>query len=179
MNLQKHLAWIDLEMTGLDFDRDVILEIAVIITDQNLRLVAHGPELVIYQSPENLQGMANEVYQMHNDSGLLLDVSRSQITIRQAEAQVLNFLKQYSGPGQMPLCGNSIWQDKFFLRRFMPNLLNFLHYRIIDVSTVKELVTGWYGAPEFKKSKNHRALADIQESIAELQYYRENYFINL
>lgn len=179
MNPQKYLAWIDLEMTGLDLQADQILEIAVIVTDFNLEIVAEGPSLVIHQDPHSLQSMNNLVYQMHNDSGLLLDVSRSTMRVGDAEQQILQFLQQYSPPGQMPLCGNSVWQDKFFLMRFMPKLLSFLHYRIIDVSTVKELVLGWYGQPEFKKSKNHRALADIHESIAELQYYRQNYFVNL
>ncbi len=177
MSLQKKFVWIDLEMTGLDIHKDVILEIAVVVTDQNLNLIATGPNLIINQKIQ--EGMLDLVKQMHTESGLLSLVAESTMTVLAAEQQILDFLAQHGSEGQMPLCGNSIWQDKFFLMTFMPKLLNFLHYRIIDVSTIKELVTGWYGVPEFKKTKSHRALDDIKESIAELHYYRQHYFINL
>lgn len=176
MSVTKNLVWIDLEMTGLDHQRDLILEIAVLITDFDLNVVATGPELVMHASPEKLDSMHELVRDMHIKSGLIDKVLASQITQAQAQEQILAFISQYGAPGTMPLCGNSIWQDKLFLITHMPKLISFLHYRIIDVSTIKELVTSWYGVPEFKKHKTHRALLDIQESIGELKYYREHYF---
>lgn len=199
MNKSKHLVWLDLEMTGLDVNRDVILEIAVIITDEQLNIVAHGPDLILSVRSEredvvgqglraargervepcghlDLASMDPFVYDMHAKSGLLAKVAKSQITLDQAQEQVLDFIKQYGEPKTMPLCGNSIWQDKLFLIKYMPKLINYLHYRVIDVSTVKELVKGWYSALEFKKNKAHRALLDIEESINELKHYREKYF---
>jgi len=177
MNRSKYLAWIDLEMTGLDSNRDVILEIAAIVTDNNLKIIAHGPDLIIHQPQSCLGQMLPMVQALHATSGLVKQVLDSTISLQQAEAQVLAFFSQYGEPGTMPLCGNSIWQDKLFLINYMPKLVNFFHYRIIDVSTVKELVARWYGAQEFKKAKKHRALSDIEESVAELKFYRENYFI--
>lgn len=176
MDKSKYLAWIDLEMTGLDARQDDILEIAVLVTDANLKVVAEGPDLIIHQPSEKLERMLPLVQQMHVTSGLLDLVAKSTVNLKQAEQQVLNFLAPYGAPQTMPLCGNSIWQDKLFLINHMPILNNFFHYRIIDVSTVKELVTRWYGVPEFKKTKKHRALSDIHESIAELGFYREKYF---
>lgn len=175
MHKSKHLVWIDLEMTGLESNQDQILEIAVIITDEQLNIVAQGPDLIL--SVPVLANMSELVRKMHTQSGLLVKVAQSQITLMQAQAQVLEFIKPYGEPKTMPLCGNSIWQDKFFLIKYMPDLINYLHYRVIDVSTVKELVKSWYGVPEFKKTKAHRALSDIEESINELKYYRAHYFI--
>jgi oligoribonuclease len=177
MSTAKHLVWIDLEMTGLDHQHDLILEIAVLITDFELNIVAMGPEIVIHAPSSKLDNMHELVRNMHIKSGLIDKVINSQVTQVQAQDQVLAFISQYGAPGTMPLCGNSIWQDKLFLITHMPKLIYFLHYRIIDVSTIKELVTGWYGVPEFKKHKTHRALLDIQESISELKYYRKHYFI--
>lgn len=176
MNKSKRLVWLDLEMTGLDVNRDVILEVAVIITDEQLNIVAQGPDLILSMTNLDLASMDPFVYDMHAKSGLLAKVAKSQITLDQAQEQVLDFIKQYGEPKTMPLCGNSIWQDKLFLIKYMPKLINYLHYRVIDVSTVKELVKGWYSALEFKKNKAHRALLDIEESINELKHYREKYF---
>lgn len=176
MDKSKHLAWIDLEMTGLDAKQDVILEIAVLVTDANLKVVAEGPDLIIHQPPAALDRMTPFVRELHTASGLLDLVAKSPISMAQAEQQVLNFLRPYGAPQTIPLCGNSIWQDKLFLINHMPTLNDFFHYRMIDVSTVKELVARWYGDPEFKKAKKHRALQDIYESVAELVFYRERYF---
>jgi oligoribonuclease len=176
MDKSKYLVWIDLEMTGLDASQDHILEIAVLVTDANLQIVAEGPDLIVHQSPQILKSMLPVVRDMHLGSGLLDLVSSSLVSLEQAEQQVLDFLAPYGAPQTMPLCGNSIWQDKLFLINHMPALNHFLHYRIIDVSTIKELVTRWYGVPEFKKAKTHRALSDIHESIAELAFYRQKYF---
>ena len=177
MDKSKHLGWIDLEMTGLDANRDLILEIAALVTDTELNLVATGPDLIIHQSSTALDRMIPVVREMHQASGLTAAVLASSITLAQAEQQVLAFFTKYAVPGTMPLCGNSIWQDKIFLINYMPNLINFFHYRTIDVSTIKELVCRWYGVAEFKKVKQHRALSDIKESVAELKFYKENYFI--
>lgn len=177
MSDYKYLAWIDLEMTGLDSNQDQILEIAAIVTDVQLNVVAYGPDLIIHVPKTALECMSQFVLDMHTSSGLVEKVLKSQVTLAHAQQQVLAFFAQYSEPGVMPLCGNSIWQDKLFLIKHMPKLVEFLHYRIIDVSTVKELVKNWYGVPEFKKTKAHRALSDIEESIKELKYYREHYFI--
>lgn len=176
MDKSKHLVWVDLEMTGLDASRDHILEIAVLVTDANLQVVAEGPDIIIHQPSPILERMVPAVRHMHQSSGLLDLVCSSLISLEQAQKQVLDFLTPYGAPNTMPLCGNSIWQDKLFLIKYMPDLNNFLHYRIIDVSTIKELVTRWYGVPEFKKAKKHRALSDIHESIAELRFYRQKYF---
>ena len=195
MNKVKHLVWVDLEMTGLDINRDIILEIAVIITDEQLNIVAHGPDLILSANLESggdqkaargervepcgrldFANMDPVVLEMHTKSGLLDKVAKSQITLAQAQEQVLDFIKQYGESKTMPLCGNSIWQDKLFLIKYMPNLIDYLHYRVIDVSTIKELVKNWYEAQEFTKNKAHRALLDIQESINELKYYQKHYF---
>lgn len=176
MNKSKHLVWVDLEMTGLDARQDHILEIAVLVTDDNLQIVAEGPDLIINQPSHLLDRMVPLVYDMHLSSGLLKLVSSSTVSLQQAEKQVLDFLAPYGAPQTMPLCGNSIWQDKLFLINHMPTLNSFFHYRIIDVSTIKELVTRWHEVAEFKKTKKHRALSDIYESIAELKFYRKTYF---
>jgi len=177
MDRSKYLGWIDLEMTGLDASRDQILEIATLVTDADLKVIAHGPNLVLHQPGAVLENMIDLVRELHTRSGLLDLVHVSQISLAQAEAQVVDFFKEYAAPFTMPLCGSSIWQDKFFLINHMPSLVNFFHYRLIDVSSIKELVCRWYGAPEFVKKKNHRALDDILESVAELKFYRQNYFV--
>lgn len=172
----KYLGWIDLEMTGLDFRRDLILEIATLVTDAELNIVAIGPDLVLHQPAAALENMIEFVRNLHQNSGLIDEVLESQISLANAERQVLKFFSQYAAPGTMPLCGNSIWQDKLFLINHMPDLVNFFHYRIIDVSSIKELVMRWHSVPEFPKSRNHRALDDVKESVAELRYYKEKYF---
>jgi oligoribonuclease len=177
MNRSQHLAWIDLEMTGLDSTKDVILEIASLVTDADLNIIAEGPDLIIRQSSATLNMMNDTVTQMHTSSGLIDLITESKTDLALAEQQTLDFFAQYEVAGTMPLCGNSIWQDKMFLVRYMPKLINFFHYRIIDVSTIKELVCRWHNDPEFKKAKGHRALADIKESVAELKFYKEKFFV--
>ncbi len=177
---QPRLVWIDLEMTGLDPARDRIIEIATLITDNNLTVVAQGPSLVIQCDETVLNTLSPEVTALHKKSGLIEKVKQSTITIEQAQQQTVDFLKKECNVGVSPLCGNSIWCDRTFLSRYMPEILQLLHYRIIDVSTVKELVTRWY--PDnphaaFKKKDAHRALDDIKESIEELKQYRKYFFI--
>lgn len=175
------LAWMDLEMTGLDPDRHVVVEIATIITDDDLAIVAEGPDLVIHQSPEGLESMDEFVRQMHTRSGLLDQIAASTISLADARDQTMAFLKEHIGEERtVPLCGNSIGTDRRFLAKHLPEIEEFLHYRSIDVSTVKELTKRWYPnllskAP--KKAAGHRALDDIRESIAELAYYRSAVFI--
>ena len=170
----------DLEMTGLDPDTDVIVEIATLITDDNLELVAEGPDLVIHQPPEVLATMDDFVRKMHTRSGLLPQIEASTITLEAAAEQTLAFLKEHIKEERtVPLCGNSIGTDRRFLAKHTPEIENFLHYRSVDVSTIKELTRRWY--PDVlanlpQKGLSHRALDDIRESLAELQYYREHVF---
>ena len=174
-----HLVWMDMEMTGLDPERDTILEIATLITTSELQLIAEGPVCVIHQLPAVLEAMDEWNRTHHGASGLSARVMASTTSLAQAEAQTLAFVQQHCPPRTSPLCGNSIWQDRRFLARYMPQLEGYLHYRNIDVSTVKELVRRWYanGPPPPEKKHAHLALDDIRESIAELQFYREHYFV--
>ena len=174
------LGWIDLEMTGLDPERDLILEIAALVTDDNLVIVAEGPDLVVHQPSEALDAMEPVVVKMHDDSGLRKAVEASTVSLEEAGAAVLAFLKEHL-PAQrtVPLCGNSIATDRSFLIRYLPEVDRWFHYRSIDVSTVKELCRRWYpdvyeSAPT--KAGHHRALDDIRESVAELAYYRSTIF---
>jgi len=177
-NLNNYLVWIDLEMTGLNAQKDVILEIATIITDNALNEITVGPEIVINHQEKYLQSMDDWVFKIHTKSGLIQAVQNSKITTTQAQEQILNFLKQFGKAGEMLLCGNSVWQDKQFLKVHMPAVHAFFHYRIIDVSTIKELMRRWYPKlPEFEKKDTHRAATDIRESIDELRYYRKNIFV--
>ena len=173
----EHLIWIDLEMTGLDPVVDRILEIATIVTDSQLEVIAVGPNLVIHQSEAVLQGMNEWCVKTHTESGLVQRIRESQLTERQAEDQTLAFLKQYVKENTSPICGNSVWQDRRFLNQYMPQLDQFFHYRQIDVITIKELARRW--APTLfdglKKENKHLALDDIRESIAELKYYRDHF----
>lgn len=172
------LLWIDLEMTGLDATRDVILEIASIITDAQLNIIAQGPSLVMHHAQPIFDHMNTMVRAMHTSSGLLDRVATSDISVQEAEAQIADFIRAHTNGARTLLAGNSIWNDRNFLQRYMPRVLELLHYRMVDVSTVKELVLNWYpNAGEFQKKKNHRALDDIYESIAELNYYRQHYFV--
>ncbi len=176
--LADNLIWIDLEMSGLEPERHVILEIAVIVTNSNLDIIAEGPNIVIRHSSEALSTIEEWSKTHHESSGLMDKVKRSPYNCHEAEEKTLEFLHHYSKKGKSPLCGNSIWQDRRFLKRHMPSLNAFFHYRNIDVSTVKELVKRWY--PELaklKKRKDHLALNDIKESIEELKYYRLNVFL--
>lgn len=172
------LVWMDLEMSGLDPDHCAILEIATIITDAELGIIAEGPDLVIHQSNAVLDAMDEWCTKHHGDSGLTAAVKSSTVSLVDAEAQTLAFIAQHCGPRQAPLCGNTIWQDRRFLVRHMPTLEAHLHYRLVDVSTIKELARRWYPTLEApKKSESHRALDDIRESIAELRFYRERLFV--
>lgn len=174
---KSNLVWIDLEMTGLDPLRDVIIEAAVLITDGDLNIIAHGPELAIHRSEAQLSVMNSWNRETHHGSGLIRRVRASEIEIDHAQTEIVEFVQQWTNKGQSPLCGNSVHQDKRFLYQEMPQLVDWLNYRIIDVSTVKELAKRWY--PElgkFVKQQNHRALDDIRESINELRWYREQMF---
>jgi oligoribonuclease len=175
------LAWMDLEMTGLEPTRDVIVEIATLITDDDLEIIVEGPDLVIHQPAEALAKMDDVVRDMHTRSGLLPAIEASTITLEQAGKETLGFLTEHlPGPGVVPLCGNSIGTDRRFLAVYLPDIESYLHYRSIDVSSIKELVRRWYpekraGRP--RKERNHRALDDIRESVAELRYYRDEVFV--
>ncbi len=173
------LVWMDLEMTGLDSDRDVIIEMATLITDRELHIIAEGPEIVIQRPPELFQTMDAWNQEHHSKSGLWQKVVTSTVTQDQAEQLTLNFIKQHTGLRESPLCGNSIWQDRRFIAKHMRQLDAFLHYRLIDVSTLKILGKIWnpaaVGATKEKKS-SHRALDDIRESIEELKFYRAALF---
>ncbi len=167
----------DLEMTGLDPSRHVIVEIATLVTDDQLNLVAEGPDLVVHQPPEALAEMDPVVVSMHTRSGLLPAIQASTVTLEEAGAATLEFLRQHiPSPGTVPLCGNSIGTDRRFLAAYLPDIERFLHYRSVDVSTLKELIKRWNpalldSAP--RKSEGHRALDDIRESLEELRFYRD------
>jgi oligoribonuclease len=176
---KQHLVWIDCEMTGLDPARDVLLEIATIITNYDLEIVARGPDIAIRTSEARLAKMDAWNQKTHRRSGLLDRVRKEGIPRAEAERQTLAFVRRYCYAQTAPLCGNSIGQDKRFLAKYMPQLHDYLHYKVVDVSSIKVLVSEWYGgrltAPPKKES--HRALADIEESIAELAWYREKVFV--
>jgi oligoribonuclease len=174
------LVWIDLEMTGLDPDRDTIVEIATLVTDDELEIVAEGPDLVVHQPPEALAVMDDFVRQMHTKSGLLPLIEQSTVSLAEAGEQTLAFIKAHVPTARtVPLCGNSIGTDRRFLAKHLPAIEDHLHYRSVDVSTVKELARRWY--PQVLKARpekdgRHRALDDIRESVAELRYYRDTVF---
>jgi len=169
-----------MEMTGLEPDHDVILEIATVITDKNLNILEVGPCLAVHQSESRLKKMDKWNTDHHNASGLVERVRASKITTKKAEELTLEFIKQYVRPRTAPLCGNSIGQDRRFLYKYMPHLSEHLHFRSIDVTTVKELLRRWYPGRSLgpKKKKAHLALSDIQESIDELRFYREHFFLH-
>ncbi len=173
-----NLVWVDMEMTGLDSQRDQILEIATLITDSQLNILAEGPNLAIHQPEEVLNGMDEWNQTHHGKSGLIGRVRASTETLQSAEEKTLAFVLGFCKVKSSPLCGNSVWQDRRFLDHYMPELNAYFHYRIIDVSSVKELVHRWYpNIPPLKKAESHQALADIRESVEELRYYRRNCFI--
>ncbi len=173
----ENLIWIDLEMTGLDTDNDWIIEIATIVTDSDLNVLAEGPELAIHQPDEVLAGMDEWNTRQHGESGLVARVKSSKYDAAMAEAETLEFLREWVEAGSSPMCGNSICQDRRFLARLMPELEQFFHYRNLDVSSLKELVKRW--SPQlsdgFTKQGSHLAMDDIRDSIAELAYYRDSF----
>lgn len=172
------LGWIDLEMTGLDHNTCVIIEIASLVTDKDLNVIAEGPVLAIHQPQPILDAMDDWNKKHHGESGLIKRVQESKTSTQDAEEQTLAFLSQYIPPGVSPLCGNSVHQDKLFLATYMKRLAGFFHYRLIDVSTVKELVKRWYPQlTPFQKQQSHEALKDIYESVGELAYYKKNVFL--
>jgi oligoribonuclease len=174
------LVWMDLEMTGLDATTDRIVEIATLVTDDDLEIVAEGPDLVIHVPEEALTGMDPVVVDMHTRSGLLEQIRSSEVTLEDAGNQTLEFIRAHvPEPRTVPLCGNSIGMDRRFLAAYLPEIEEYLHYRSIDVSTLKELARRWYPADLgglTKKSSAHRAMDDIRESVAELRYWREHIF---
>lgn len=172
-----NLIWIDLEMTGLEPDKDYIIEIATVVTDKDLNLLAEGPVIAVHQQESIMAGMDNWNQKHHGESGLIERVKKSSIGNGEAEKKTLAFLKEWVAENESPMCGNSICQDRRFLYRFMPDLEAYFHYRNLDVSTLKELAARW--APDvykgFNKKGVHQAMDDIIESIEELRYYRENF----
>ena len=175
------LVWIDCEMTGLDLGNDLLIEVAALVTDGNLTVLGDGVDVVVGASAEQLERMPDVVREMHGSSGLTEEVLASRVTLQQAEEQVLSYVREWVPEARKaPLCGNSIATDRGFLARDMPALDGWLHYRMVDVSSIKELARRWYPRVYFhapKKGGGHRALADIRESLDELRYYRSTLFV--
>ena len=173
------MVWLDLEMTGLE-EQHVIIEIATVVTDANLEILAEGPDIAINRSVEDLNNIDNWSARQHTESGLMDKVRASKIGINEAEKRTLEFVKKWVGQWEAPLCGNSIWVDRLFLKREMPKLESYLHYRVVDVSSIKELISRWHPDVEEPppKTKSHRALDDVLESINELRWYRRHFFKN-
>lgn len=173
-----NLIWLDLEMTGLEPEKDLILEIATVVTDGELRVLAEGPCLAIHQSDAVLDGMDPWCVEQHGKSGLTQRCRESSVTVLDAQARTLEFLAPWCLAGKSPLCGNTIGQDRRFLVKYMPRLHEFFHYRSVDVSTIKELVARWYPDAKYNysKTKQHLSLADVHESIEELRHYRKTVF---
>ncbi|KFZ36013.1 oligoribonuclease [Shewanella mangrovi] len=174
----ENLIWVDLEMTGLEPATDRVIEIATIVTDKDLNILAEGPVIAIHQLDEVLAAMDDWNQQHHGASGLIDRVRASSYSEQDAIRETIAFLEQYVPKGKSPMCGNSIGQDRRFLNKYMPELEDYFHYRNLDVSTIKELVSRWQPEimQEFKKQNTHQALDDIRESVAELQFYRERVF---
>ena len=175
---EQNLIWLDMEMTGLEPETDRILEIAMIVTDKELNVLAEGPVLAIHQSDDVLAGMDEWNTRTHGESGLVDRVRASECDVAKAVAACLAFIREWVPEGKSPMCGNSIGQDRRFMVRYMPELEKYFHYRNIDVSTIKELVSRWKPEimDEFTKTGTHQALDDIRESIAEMQFYRKRVF---
>ena len=178
---KNNIVWVDLEMTGLNIDKDTIIEMACLITDDQLNIIAENADIVIHHSDEALKNMSEWCINQFQISGLTEQARNSKISLEEAENNMVEFIKKYTPPGSCTLAGNSVHMDKIFLNKYMKNFMNHLHYRIIDVSSIKELAIRWN--PDImknvpKKKSSHRALDDIKESIQELKYYQENYFKN-
>ncbi len=174
-----NLIWIDLEMTGLDTDNDYIIEVATIVTDSELNILAEGPVIAVHQVEEILDAMDKWNTHQHNQSGLVKRVLESPYSTTDAENMTLEFLGKFVPEKVSPMCGNSICKDRRFLHRLMPQMEQYFHYRNLDVSSVKEMVGRWYpGKPMFEKDSTHLAMQDIRDSIDELKFYREHFFIN-
>lgn len=173
----QNLIWIDLEMTGLDPEQDRIIEIATLVTDADLNILAEGPVIQIHQSDQQIALMDDWNTLVHTKTGLIERVKKSTFSTDDAESDTLEFLKKWIPAGQSPICGNSVAQDRRFLYRYMPKLEAYFHYRYLDVSTLKELASRWKPEilPGFKKKNTHQALEDIKESVSELAYYREHF----
>ena len=175
-----NLIWIDCEMTGLDIEKDALIEIAVLVTDSQLNILGEGVDLVIKTDQEKLDSMGEYVKKMHTDSGLINEIANG-VSMEEAESQIMAYLNRYAPEaGKSPLAGNSVGVDRLFINRDLPKVAEHLHYRTVDVSSIKELARRWYPKVYFaapKKDGNHRALGDIQDSIEELEYYRANIFI--
>ncbi|CAI4226425.1 unnamed protein product [Auanema sp. JU1783] len=173
------LIWIDCEMTGLNYEKQTLVEIAAIVTDADLNVISEGPNIVIHQDDKTLDAMDDWCKKTFAENGLLERIKSSTVSMQEAENQVLSFVEEHTKRGQCPLAGNSIYMDKLFIQKYMPRLANHFHYRLVDVSTIKELSRRWYphelkSAPA--KAMTHRALDDIRESINELKYYRTSVF---
>ena len=175
-----NIIWVDCEMTGLDFEKDALIEIAVLVTDAQLNVLGEGVDVVIKTDPAKLENMQEVVLKMHTDSGLLKEIPNG-ISMNEAQEKILAYVNKYApGAGKSPLAGNSVYVDRAFIARDMPKFNEYLHYRTIDVSTIKELARRWYPKTYYKapaKDGNHRALGDIRDSIEELDYYRASIFI--
>lgn len=177
MKKTKNLIWIDLEMTGLNPEHDRIIEMATIVTDKDLNILAEGPVFAIHQPEALLEGMDDWNKKHHGESGLIERVRNSTVTESEAQQETIAFLEQHTKRGYSPMCGNTIWQDRRFLTRYMPQLEAYFHYRLLDVSTFKECARRWAKDvyKGFDKKSKHEALSDIRESIEELQYYRRTF----
>ncbi|KAJ8723496.1 hypothetical protein PYW08_003408 [Mythimna loreyi] len=178
-NAAKRIVWVDLEMTGLNIEKDHILEIACVVTDADLNIIAQGPNIVINQPDSVLNEMTDWCVAQHGESGLTEACRKSKVSLKEAEKQVLDFVKSHAPEKKCPLGGNSVYMDRLFISKYMPLLNNYLHYRVIDVSTIKELAKRWY-QKEFslmpQKKYSHRTLDDILESIEELKYFKQHIF---
>ncbi|RJU83206.1 MAG: oligoribonuclease [Candidatus Poseidoniales archaeon] len=174
---EQRLVWIDLEMTGLDIEKESIIEIATIITDGDLNILAHGPNVAITVDESLIEGMDEWNTTHHFESGLVDRIRQHGVSLADAESMTIDFLKEWVDPNTAPLCGNSVWNDRRFLEKEMPNIAEYLHYRMIDVSTIKELARRWYPeVDKYPKKGAHLALDDIIESVEELEYFRTKIF---
>ncbi len=175
--LDQRLVWLDLEMTGLDPQENTIIEIATIVTEGDLKIVAEGPSLAIYQPEEELNKMDEWNQSHHTENGLIERVQNNGVSMKEAEEQTIEFLRLHCPEGVPPLCGNTIGQDRRFLRKYMPVLHDFFHYRSVDVTSIKEVIQRWYpNSPRFSKRSGHRAMDDVRGSIEELSHYRKHVF---